>query len=99
MQGVTTDVLVVVIGAIIAALLAAIGYLLRRFVGSLDVMRKDVRQLADQSVRDQAIAPDRARRLQDAEDLLEEHTTQLAVLHNWQVLHDQHHDRRRYPQT
>ena len=97
MQTTVTDVVVVIIGVLVAAALSGVGWMITRFVASLDGMRREVAQLTMTVHADQLVGPDRARRLDDLEDLAQENTTKLAVVHAWQVEHDRWHERRGFP--
>lgn len=72
--------------------LTAIGWYLRRFTATVDGLVKIVADLVTHSEVIKQSAPGIERRLTDAEDVIEENRTYVAVLRDWRLGHDRLHE-------
>lgn len=99
--GATTDILVGVVVGCALALLAAIGWLLRRFIGKVDNLIAQVGKLSEHMTEAQTTAPEVTRRLTDLEDVTEETRRRVDVVIDWRKGHERWHElgMRRDPAT
>lgn len=79
---------------ILATSLTGLGWMLRRFIGSLDAMRVDVRDLAKVVHEDRILNPVFREKLAELAEVVTENTTQIARLAQWRRDVNRMNDRR-----